>query len=78
MDCLDSRDGYRRLCEFFGTTHQGNLAKKLGCHPSRVSQVCSGSRIPDAWLLHLLKEYGLNPEWVLHGDPHPKKLKPDV
>lgn len=69
---------YQRLCDYFGTKHQGRLAAYIGCCPSRVSQVCRNNHIPDSWLLSLLKQYGLNPEWIMHGEPNPQKLKPDV
>lgn len=71
-------EAYTRLCNHFGTTNQGELARHLGCCASRVSQVLSGEKIPDSWLLFLLSNYRLNPDWVLNGAPHPKKLKPDV
>lgn len=65
-----------RLKDVSGLATQLTLAPWLGVTQSALS--CAGKRrsIPAQWLLVILKKTGVNPEWILHGDPCPKFLEP--
>lgn len=56
-----------RIFEATGCRSQKELGQLLGVRQSAIS--CAGTRrsIPDRWLLWLVREKGVNPEWILTG-----------
>ena len=58
---------YRRISEATGIGSQTKLASTLGINRSAVTQAKRNDTIPDKWILHLSRVFGLNPEWIESG-----------
>ena len=65
---------YDRLCLVLKAKTQAEVAKSLGIRQSTVSRAVQMKLIPDSWLLKILKNFRINPEWLLHGDSEKKYL----
>lgn len=66
----------QRMKEALGCETQRCLAMRLGLTSSAIAIMCYRNRFSDGVLLSLVREYNLNPVWVLHGGEHPKFLRP--
>ncbi len=56
-----------RIHEATGTHTQLELAILLGVRQSAISDARRGARIPEEWLLSLLRTHRINPDWILGG-----------
>ena len=56
-----------RVFEATGCRTQMELANVLGIRQSSISDAKKRRAIPAEWLLTLLREYNINPEWVTRG-----------
>ena len=57
----------RRVFEATGMSSQAELAAALNINRSAITQARKKNAIPDKWILHLYKSFGLNPDWVETG-----------
>lgn len=58
---------YERVSKATGISSLTDLADNLGIHRSAVSQARKKGAVPAGWLLHMLKHFGLNPDWLEKG-----------
>jgi len=65
-----------RMKAALGCETQKCLAMRLGLTASAIAIMCYRHRFSDGVLLSLVREYNINPTWVLHGGEHPKFLQP--
>ena len=56
-----------RVFEATGCRTQMELAKVLGIRQSSISDAKKRNAIPADWLLTLIRDYNINPEWVIQG-----------
>ncbi len=60
-----------RIFSFTACQTCKELSHILGISPSAVhngiKKMRSGGNVPDAWLVHLSRQYGLVPEWIVTG-----------
>jgi phage repressor protein C with HTH and peptisase S24 domain len=56
-----------RVFEATGLTTQTELAAALNINRSAITQARKKDSIPDKWILHLYRSFGLNPDWVETG-----------
>jgi hypothetical protein len=66
----------RRIHATTGTRTQVQLADQLQVKQSSISDAKRRASIPDSWLVTLQRVFGVNPEWILNGDPEPRWLVP--
>jgi len=66
-----------RIQAVAGTRTQVELAAVLGIRQSSISDAKCRGRIPDAWLISLLEQFGANPGWIKTGEG-PRYLTGDV
>lgn len=58
----------RRIYDATGTRVQKDLADVLGIGQSGVSIANRTGHIPADWLLTLMRNHGINPDWILTGE----------
>ena len=58
---------FRRISKVTGIKSQTKLASTLGVNRSAVTQAKRNDAVPDKWILHLSRIYGLNPDWIEEG-----------
>ena len=58
---------FQRISEATGISSQTRLASTLGVNRSAITQAKRNDSIPDRWILHLSKIFGLNPDWIEKG-----------
>ena len=58
---------FRRISEVTGIKSQTKLASVLGVNRSAVTQAKRNDTIPDKWILHLSRRFGLSPDWIEEG-----------
>lgn len=58
---------FSRLSDATGISSQTELAEALGVNRSAITQARNKNAIPSKWLLHLFRQYGLNPDWLENG-----------
>lgn len=68
---------YERVSESTDISSLADLADALGIHRSAVSQARKKDAVPAGWLLHLFRNFGLNPDWLEKG-LGPKFLNSDL
>ena len=56
-----------RIKQLTGTQTQADLAKFLGVQQPAISAAIMRGKVPDGWLIFLLKRLRANPEWILSG-----------
>ena len=56
-----------RIHHAAGTRTQSQLAAFLGIRQSSVADAKKRQSIPAEWLLQLLRQKGVNPDWILSG-----------
>jgi SOS-response transcriptional repressor LexA len=57
----------KRVFESTGISSQSELAAALQINRSAITQARKKGAVPDKWILHLYKKFGLNPDWVEFG-----------
>ncbi|MFC1813901.1 S24 family peptidase [Thermodesulfobacteriota bacterium] len=57
----------QRVFEATGMTSQNELASALKINRSAITQARKKDSIPDKWILHLYRSFGLNPDWLETG-----------
>lgn len=60
-------EAFLRFIEAAGCTTQEELAAFLCIRQSSVAHAKRRNVVPAAWLITLLREKGVNPEWVISG-----------
>jgi tetratricopeptide (TPR) repeat protein len=60
-----------RLRQILERHSQAEIARRCGVPPSCVSRYLSGTAIPAAFCRALVKEFGVNPAWLLAGEGAP-------
>lgn len=70
----DFDEAVSRLRAAIGLRTQTETAQWLGITQSALSCAYRRKTLPPQWLLTALRKIGLNPDWVLYGDPHPHYL----
>ena len=63
----DYAEAFARIQDVTGCGTQQELAAFFEVRQSSISDAKKRERIPDGWLLVLLKKLSINPEWILHG-----------
>ncbi len=58
---------FERLLECTGAKNQSELADALGIRQSSVADGKRRNAIPAAWILKVVTDYGVNPEWIATG-----------
>lgn len=58
---------FERISETTDISSLADLAESLGIHRSAVSQARKKNAVPPGWLLLLLRNFGLNPDWLEKG-----------
>ena len=58
---------FQRISEATGISSQTKLASILGVNRSAITQAKRNDSIPDRWILHLSRIFGLNPDWIEKG-----------
>jgi len=58
---------FQRISEATGISSQTKLASILGVNRSAITQAKKNDSIPDRWILHLSRIFGLNPDWIEKG-----------
>lgn len=56
-----------RIFTATGCRTQRELGKLLGVQQSSIACAVLRRSVPDRWLLWLLREKGINPDWILSG-----------
>ncbi len=64
-----------RIFEAAGCRTQVELAEFLGIRQSSISDAKKRGAIPAEWLIKLLRENQINPDWILTGEG-PRVLQP--
>lgn len=72
----DFEAALKRIHEEAGTKTQVQLAELLGIRQSSISDAKRRVSIPSDWLLKLFLAKGVNPDWVLNGEPAMRYLAP--
>ncbi len=62
-------DAYARIQAATKTRTQTEIATVLGIKQSSISDAKKKNTIPDGWLVTLYRTYGLEPDWILYGQP---------
>ena len=65
---------WTRLQTAIGASKQEAIAAAINVTQPSVSWAFNQRRIPDKWLLHLLRTKLINPDWILYGAPYCKWL----
>ena len=65
---------WTRLQTAIGASKQEAIAAAINVTQPSVSWGFNQRRIPDKWLLHLLRTKLINPDWILYGAPYCKWL----
>lgn len=75
-------ESLQRTFEVANCNTQDELALFLGVRQSAISDARRKKAIPCEWLLKLLTNHHINPEWILTGDAprfiRPSCCRPDV
>ncbi len=58
---------FKRLLDCTGAHNQSELADALGIRQSSVADGKRRNAIPAAWVLKMVIDYGINPEWIATG-----------
>ena len=58
---------FQRVSEATGIHSQTKLASTLGVNRSAITQAKRNDSIPERWILHLSRIFGLNPDWIEKG-----------
>jgi len=58
---------FQRVSETTGIDSQSKLASTLGVNRSAITQAKKNNSIPDKWILHLSRVFGLHPDWIERG-----------
>ena len=58
---------FQRITEATGLSSQTKLAAILGVNRSAITQAKRNDSIPERWILHLSRVFGLNPDWIEYG-----------
>jgi phage repressor protein C with HTH and peptisase S24 domain len=67
MDSKKFESFLKRVFEATGITSQNELASILKINRSAITQARKKDSIPDRWILHLFRSFGLNPDWLETG-----------
>lgn len=65
---MQKKDWVERLFEGFECQSKSDLARKLGVGPSTVSVGMKGEEPPASWLVKAVRDFKLNPDWIVNGD----------
>lgn len=57
----------QRLHDACGTSNMAELGKALHVGLPAITDAKRRKKIPDGWLLFILRNYALNPEWIISG-----------
>ena len=57
----------KRVFKATGMRSQTQLADALRINRSAITQARNKNAIPDKWILHLYRSFGLNPDWIESG-----------
>lgn len=63
----DYAEAFARVHDVTGCGTQQELAAFFEVRQSSISDARKRKRIPDGWLLLLLRKLSVNPEWIVHG-----------
>lgn len=67
MAKIQFEDFIKRVFETTGMRSQSELADALQINRSAITQARYKNSIPDKWILHLYRTFGLNPDWIETG-----------
>jgi phage repressor protein C with HTH and peptisase S24 domain len=67
MSKLKFKPFFIRIAEATGISSQTQLASILNVNRSAITQAKMNDSIPAKWILHLSREFGLNPDWIEKG-----------
>jgi phage repressor protein C with HTH and peptisase S24 domain len=67
MKDLKFKPFFLRIAEATGISSQTQLASILNVNRSAITQAKGNDSIPAKWILHLSREFGLNPDWIEKG-----------
>jgi len=71
MPATDEDALRQRLNEFGKRITRAEIARKTGTSVMNVSRYLSGTRVPAAFCMALVREFGLNPNWLMAGEGAP-------
>lgn len=61
----------QRLNQFAARISRAEIARKTGTSVMNVSRYLSGTRVPATFCMALVREFGLNPNWLMAGQGAP-------
>ncbi|CAK7035027.1 MAG: hypothetical protein DELT_00525 [Desulfovibrio sp.] len=64
---LDFEAAMTRITSVLGVYTQTEMADAFGIRQSSISATVRRKSIPDSWLLRLVREYSVNPLWIMRG-----------
>lgn len=71
MPTTDEAALRQRLNQFAGRITRAEIARKTGTSVMNVSRYLSGTRVPAAFCMALVREFGINPNWLMAGEGAP-------
>ncbi len=70
-DAVEENEIRQRLRVLLERHPQAEIARRTGVLPSRVSRYMSDTTIPAVFCRRLIKEFGVNPAWLMTGEGMP-------